>query len=293
MLRAYPGDVMRCVLLCAALLLWPLGVLAQQDETLADIRQELTVLFVEMQRLKRELSTTGGASVAVTGNTVLERLSAIEAEVQRLTAQTEQLEFRIGRIVEDGTNRIGDLEFRLVELEGGDISALGETTTLGGEATGGTAVAAAPVAPTPSAPTPPPVTSTLPETQLAVGERDDFERAQTALAEGRYQEAADRFAAFSVNYPGGPLAAGADLGRGEALDGLGNTREAARAYLAAFGADPTGPVAAQSLFRLGRALGNLGQTSEACVTLSEVGIRFPSDPAVGQAEEARRALACP
>lgn len=278
---------MRFALVCAAsLILWPLGVAAQQDQTLADIRQELTVLYVEMQRLKRELSTTGAPTVGVGGNTVLDRLGAIEAELQRLTSSTEQLEFRINRIVEDGTNRIGDLEFRLVELEGGDIGALGETSTLGGDV-GGTVTTGQTVNP-PSVTDAPPVT----ETQLAVGERDDFERAQAALAEGRYQDAADQFAAFSRNYPGGPLAAGAGLGRGEALEGLGDTREAARAYLDSFSSDPTGPVAAQSLFRLGRSLGVLNQTAEACVTLSEVAIRFPGDPAVAEAEQAKRALSC-
>ena len=279
---------MRFVLACAvSLALWPLGAAAQDDQTLADIRQELTVLFVEVQRLRRELSTTGGASVQTGGDTVLDRIGVMEQELQRLTAKTEQLEFRVNRIVEDGTNRIGDLEFRLVELEGGDIGALGETTTLGGDVgsgageatTGGTI---APVDPTAGN-----------GIQLAIGEEDDFKRAQAALAEGRYQEAADQFAAFSQNYPGGPLAAGAGLGRGEALEALGDTKEAARAYLSSFSTDPEGPVAPQALFRLGRSLGGLGQTQEACVTLGEVAIRFPSDPAVAQAEEAKRALTCP
>ncbi|MDF1729437.1 MAG: hypothetical protein P1U53_16975, partial [Sulfitobacter sp.] len=115
---------------------------AQDQQTLADIRQELTVLHVDIQRLKRELSTTGGVNSSVAASSsVLDRVGAIEAGLQRLTAQTEQLEYRINRIVADGTNRIGDLEFRLVELEGGDIGALGETSTLGGEealAAGGT-----------------------------------------------------------------------------------------------------------------------------------------------------------
>ena len=83
------------------------------------------------------------------------------------------------------------------------------------------------------------------------------------------------------------------MGRGEALEALGDTREAARAYLDSFSIDPTGPVAAQSLFRLGRSLGALDQTSEACVTLSEVAIRFAGDPAVAEAEQAKRALSCP
>jgi TolA-binding protein len=77
------------------------------------------------------------------------------------------------------------------------------------------------------------------------------------------------------------------------LEQLGDTREAARAYLESFSADPQGPLAPQALFRLGRSLGALNQTSEACVTLSEVSIRFPADPAAAQAEETRRALACP
>ncbi|WP_298843140.1 tol-pal system protein YbgF [uncultured Roseobacter sp.] len=271
------------IALCVCLLpTW--GAAQDNAETLADIRQELTVLFVEMQKLRRELSTTGAPTVQTGGETVLERVAVIEREMQRLTSKTEELEFRINRIVEDGTNRIGDLEFRLVELEGGDIASLGETSTLGGDTGGGQAVTGGGSAA--------PVTDPGTGTQLAVGEEDDFKSAQQALADGNYQAAADQFAAFSQNYPGGPLAAGADLGRGEALDALGNTREAARAYLSSFGAAPTGPLAAQALFRLGRSLGQLEQTSEACVTLGEVPIRFPEDPAAGEAQAEMQRLGC-
>ena len=38
------------------------GHAQNRDETLADIRQEMSVLYVELQKLKRELSTTGGVS---------------------------------------------------------------------------------------------------------------------------------------------------------------------------------------------------------------------------------------
>ncbi len=283
----------RSFLIICVLMLLPLKALAQDDQTLADIRQELTVLYVEMQRLKRELSTTGAPTVAAGGTTVLDRLSAIESELQRLTSKTEELEFRVNRVVEDGTNRIGDLEFRLVELEGGDIAALGETTTLGGETGSGTTTTGSVTPVTPATPgAPEGQLAGVDSTQLAVGEEEDFKRAQSALTEGRYQEAADQFQTFSNTYPGGPLAAGAALGRGEALEQLGDTREAARSYLSSFSSDPQGPVAAQALFRLGRTLGALDQTDEACVTLSEVAIRFPGDPAVAEADAARQALAC-
>lgn len=266
------------VLICIG----PRGVAAQDADTLADIRQELSVLYVEIQRLKRELSTTGAPSVDVGGSSVLERVGAIESELQRLTKQTEQLDFHIQEIVKDGTNRIGDLEFRLVELEGGDVSKLGETSTLGGGQTTAT----------PTQPTADSDSGTAGGAELAVGEKADFQAAQKALENGSNRDAADRFAAFNAAYPGSPLAAQANLGRGRALDGLGDTREAARAYLASFSADATGPVAPEALTELGAALGRLGQSEQACVTLGEVEIRFPQSAAVARAQKEMAALGC-
>lgn len=258
---------------------------AQDDQTLADIRQELNILFVEVQKLRRELSTTGGASVNTAGTTVLERMTAMESELQRLTSKTEELENRVNRVVVDGTNRIGDLEFRLVELEGGDVGSLGETTTLGGATE--TPVVAAPT-PAPSTPQ----TGGVDTSTLAVSEAADFERAKEVLATGDFRTAADLFAAFNQTYPGGPLGPEADLRLGEAFTGLGDTREAARAYLASFSSAPEGPLAPQSLTELGRALGALGQTQEACVTLGEVALRFPDSPQVTRAQDQQRALNC-
>ena len=268
----------------------PVAAQAQDAQTLADVRQELTVLNVEVQKLRRELSTTGGASVAVTGGSVLERVNAMESELQRLTSKTEEMENRINRVVTDGTNRIGDLEFRLVELEGGDVGSLGQTSTLGG---GEMPATMAPATPVPAPADPLANTSTPTNTaELAVGEKTDFERAKAALADGDFRSAADQFATFNQTYPGGPLGPEADLRRGDALDGLGDTREAARAYLASFSADPAGPVAAEALYQLGSSLGALGQTQEACVTLGEVASRFPTSPFVAQAQSERSVLAC-
>ena len=69
--------------LIAALALPGAGAVAQDAETLADIRQEMTVLYVEVQRLRRELSTTGSVSSNLADAGALDRLNAIEAELQR------------------------------------------------------------------------------------------------------------------------------------------------------------------------------------------------------------------
>ncbi|MDF9303648.1 tetratricopeptide repeat protein [Tritonibacter mobilis] len=279
---------LRQILLASALAVASaLPTMAQErEQTLADIRQELTVLHVEVQRLNRELSTTGAPSASLAGSSVLDRVTAIETELQKLTAKTEQLQFRIQSIVKDGTNRIGDLEFRLVELEGGDLSTLGETTTLGGDIEGETELGQTTVPGTDGEST------VVGGGELAVGEEADYKLAMSDLEAENYQAAADRFATFKEAYPGSPLTAQVDFGRGKALDGLGDTREAARAYLAAFTGDTAGAIAPEALFELGAALGRLGQLDQACITLAEVTVRFPNDPAVTAAEAERSKLAC-
>ncbi|MEQ9260020.1 MAG: tol-pal system protein YbgF [Roseovarius sp.] len=268
----------------AATLVATVGRAQSRDETLADIRQQLSVLYVEIQRLNRELSTTGGVGDVSVGGSVLERVAALESEVQRLTAKTEELEFRIDSVVRDGTNRLGDLEFRLCELEADcDIAQLSQGSTLGGiePATSGQADTGSDSGTTAST-----------GMELAVGEQADFDMAAKMLEEGDFSGAAEQFAAFIDNYPGSPLAAEAGLQRGQALERSGATTQAARAYLDTFSAAPNGPKAPEALYRLGRALGQLGQRAEACVTLSEVGARFPGTLPAADARAEMQALGC-
>ncbi len=266
------------------LALWPGLALAQADPaTLADIRGQIASLSGEIGGLRSELSASGQLATGVAGNTPLERLDAIEAALQALTSKTEELEFRVNRVVTDGTNRLGDLEFRVCELEEGcDVSLLGDTPALGG-------VDGAAAIPVPAEPE----VASGEGPDLAINEQADFERAEGALASGDFRGAADLFAAFVETYPGGPLNARAEFGRGEALTGLGETSEAARAYLNSFSADTDGDVAPDALVGLGRSLGALGQVPDACVTLTEVETRFPASPLVLDAQAERRNLACP
>jgi tol-pal system protein YbgF len=287
----------------AALLLSAAAPAAAQ-ETLADIRQDLVILNVEVQKLRRELSTTGGAGTNLQGTDILTRVDAIEAELARLTSKTEEVSNRVDRVVSDGTNRIGDLEFRLCELETNcDISTLGETSTLGGgdmpaitgggvapDATGGGAVIGA--APLDGGGTGGAPLDDIAGVELAVAERDDFERARAAFDAGNYADAADRFQRFTDTYQGGPLTGLAHLLRGEALQKQGLTSSAARAYLESYSGQPDGAAAPRALLNLGLALDGLGQTSEACITLAEVTVRFPASDSSVEAQTARANMGC-
>ncbi|MEO8530875.1 MAG: tetratricopeptide repeat protein, partial [Deltaproteobacteria bacterium] len=262
------------VLWIVALVLSFAGSVTAQDrtQTLADIRAELTKLAADMLALKAELASSGNQGGTISGS-VLDRVSSMETEVARLTARTEELDIRINRVVADGTNRIGDLQFRLTELEGGDPMKIPATPTLGG---GGDTTTTTPL----------PIQPPAGGVQLAVGEQADFESAKAKIDAGDLQGGADGLLAFSQNYPGSPLGPDASMLRAETMTKLGQPKEAARAYLEAFTANPTGVKAPGALLKLGLSLDAIGQRPDACLMLREVGTRFPGAPEVTQAQSA-------
>jgi tol-pal system protein YbgF len=285
---------MRRLVLSLALLpaLWSAPALAQDKaQTLADLKAELALLSADFNALKAELVQSGAASTGAAGGDALQRLDTIEAELSRVTARAEDIEMKLNRVVSDGTNRLGDIEYRLCEqTEGCDPDALPETSVLGGDTGGGAAAPAADTVAAPADPTSDTTGADAPD--MAMGEKNDFDRAKGVLGQGDFQAAADQFAAFTQSYPGSPLTQEAQFSRAEALTKLGDTAGSARSYLEAFSGKPEGPFAAESLLKLGQALGTLGQTPDACVTLAEVGKRFPGSIHATNAEVSMQGLAC-
>lgn len=266
---------MRGLILCLGLTLWPLaGVAQDRAQTLADIRAQLQQLSSEISGLNGELMSTG-AVARPGGADMLQRIEIMESELMRLTGRAEELEMRINRVVKDGTNRVGDLEFRLTELEGGDVSNIPATRPLGADRT------EAPAAPAPAQP------------KVIAGEKAELDRARGVLGQGDFRRAADLLETYAASWPNGELIGEMLFLRGEALDGLGDTAQAARSYLESFTSYPDAPQAPEALFRLGRNLARLGQVQEACITLSEVGLRYPDSPAQTLAQTELSSLVCP
>nr|WP_167620033.1 tetratricopeptide repeat protein [Paracoccus ravus] len=272
---------MRGIMLALGLALSALPAEAQDQETLADIRTELNQLSADLQSLRGELVAAGPAGFAAAGgDSAIDRMNAMEARLQQLTGQTEQLQNRVDRIVRDGTTRIGDIEFRLCEMEEGcDLGSL-TTPTLGEQ--GGS------VAPLPSSDQQgaldAPATTPLAGAATAA-EQADFDRAREVLGQGDFRQAADLFAHLAHHHAGGPLTAEALFLRGAALDSAGDLSGAGIAWLESFAANPNGPQAADSLLGLSRAMSARGGPEQGCFYLQEILARFPGTAQAAEAEK--------
>ena len=243
-------------------------------DTVADLRLELNSLSAAVADLARELSSGDAASQPGVDGDLFDRGERIREELTRLTARTEELEFRIRRAIDEASNRLGDLEFRLTELEGGDPSAISTPRPLSGSSE--------------------PQRETETETpQLAASERVAFDAARDLAADGNYEEAASALQQFLEFYPGSPLGGDASLLLGEMHRARGAEPEAARAYLNLYLSAPDGPDAPRALLALGDSLARLEQQSEACVMFEELRERFADSPEAEDARAASQRLNCP
>ncbi len=242
-----------------------------------DLQYRLSIIDAQLADIRARLgvapSTGGGAPATGAGSDVILRLNRLEAEIRMLTGKIEQMEFEQRSVAEDATRRFGDIEFRLTELEGGDISILAPVQPLGGGGTG-SVVAAGP--------------------EVSISERGDLDRAIEDVKQGRFDLGEDRLRGFLTAYPGSPLEAEALYWLGESQFVRGAFQNAARSYLNGYNADRGSAIASKNLYRLGVTLGRLGQLNEACLTLREVRNQFPTGPAdtLNAADAESSALNC-
>lgn len=246
-----------------------------QADTVAQLRSELANLSAAVADLARELSSGEAAAQPGFDGSLIDRVDRIREELAQLTARTEELEFRIRRAIDEASNRLGDLEFRLIELEGGDVSNIASPRSLGGDRVPQDGIGG----------------SETP--QLAVSESMAFDEARALADSEDHDAAAQALQRFLDTYPGSPLMAEASMLLGQMHRARGAEPDAARAYLNLYLSAPDGPDAARALLALGNSLGQLEQTAEACVMFDELRDRFASSPEAQDAEEARARMNCP
>lgn len=249
-----------------------------------DLRYRLSVIDAELADIRARMglpainaAAPGGTSArpgATAGSAdAMLRLDRLEAEIRQLTGKIEKIEFAQRAIAEDAARRFTDVEYRLTELEGGDISKVARIPALG--STAETQAAAAGPA-------------------VSISERADLDRAIEDVQQGRFDLGEDRLRSFLNDYPGSPLIGEALYWQGQSQFVRGNFQAAARSFLDGYKSDRASPSAPKNLLRLGVTLGRLGQVNEACQTLREVRRQFPAAPAevLQSADDEAAGLSC-
>lgn len=236
-----------------------------------DLLYRLQILDAEIADIRARLggAAGGGTTRPITGG----GNGAMEAELRRLTAQVERVEQAQRALRADLQRRLGDIEFRLNELEGVPNDGSGEIKLDGDVGRGGDRVAAAPV---------------------GAAERGDLDRAIRDIEKGRFDQGEDRLRRFINSFKGSPLVGEAYYWLGESLFVRGIHADAAQSYLTGYRASPKGSHAPHNLYRLGVTLGRVGEISAACSTLREVRTQFPNAPdgLVEKADREADNLAC-
>lgn len=245
------------------------------------LEKKLEKAQVELQRL----------SNAVSGGDFQQRLEQVNSEISRVTGELEQLEFRVRQHEQQSTQKLEDLEYRIIELEGGDPAILfQEDAPVQPQQHGSLAEPGQPSGGTLGTLT----TNTTGQTvaaPAASAEQAAFDAGVLAAQAGRQSEAKNLLEGFVSRYPDSPLAGEAYHWLGESYLAGGDYQSAASRFLDAATLYPSNAKAPDSLVRLGMTLSLLGQNQVACSTLAEVRQRYPgAASAVQQANlEAQRA----
>jgi TolA-binding protein len=215
----------------------------------------------------------------------LTRVTELESELRRLTARVEELERRLREQEADSRARFDDLDYRVIELEGGDPTEAFRSDAP--QAPGAGAVdageAAAPAGPgAPSAPLGELTVSGAPPSPA-------FEAAMRDLDALGPEAGADSVARFVAEAPDDPRAGEAYHRLGRAfLDG-GRAEAAARAFLSGVRDHGSQAFGAENLLGLGQALAELGRIDDACGAFLEAPIRYPNAASSTLAEAAAAA----
>jgi len=232
-------------------------------------------------------------------NAAEQRFAAIETELQRLTDKVERLSFEQRQLVERMDRLQRDVEFRLSQLEGGDVfggiagSVPGSVSSVPSGAAGSTRIIGTVSAEDLQR------TQSLNQGQTAaVGQSGDgrssdigtgsvaapaaasglsaeqqYQAAFKLLRGAQYADAEQALQDFVQANPGDPLVANAKYWLGETHYVRDDYRSASQAFAIAYRDHPNGPKAADSLLKLGLSLSLLGQTGQACQVLKELETR--------------------
>ncbi|MFH1806379.1 MAG: tol-pal system protein YbgF [Pseudomonadota bacterium] len=315
--RRWVGRSLGCLAILGIVLTGQPEQASAQDNALVrqieQLRKDMELLqrYVYREGVPEGASApaAGGGSPAAARQQV--QLDGMQGAITQVTGQIEELDFRI-RKMEDRLERlVGDVDFRLSQLEGGTTGAAPMAGTAP-DAAGSAPAPSSSAAPTtsgngqpmdnsgtrlfgvienqgsaPSVPsgTPAPASQTAAapagSSALPAGTPEEqYRYAFDLLRRQEFAQAETALGAFVAAHPEDPLAGNAQYWLGETYYVRGQFEQAAVAFTEGFQTYPDSSKAADNLLKLGMSLGNLGQTEDACTTFTHLLENFPNTSSV-------------
>ena len=229
------------------------------------------------------------------------RLMEMENRFRTVTGQYEEAMYRLTQMSRTLENTLGDVEFRLQQLEQGNVS--GPIDLTGAPQAADTESLADPLA-DPLAETVPTTeladVQALPAAMLVDGEvepptdavitpethpeqylegdtpEEQFRAAFFLVRRGELDKAIQAYRAFITLHPDHPYRANAVYWLGRSHAAQGNYAEAARILIDAYDKHADSDKGAEILLHLGLSLEKLGQNEDACSAFGELDRRFPN-----------------
>ncbi|MDE0780677.1 MAG: tol-pal system protein YbgF [Alphaproteobacteria bacterium] len=231
--------------------------------------------------------------------------NSLEEQQRRLTGQIEKLEFQVRQLNERMDRLVGDVDFRLRELE--DVKGVSQASRGGGNPVAPTVpqspgevtvrvetgsgskvfgtlteseLQAAGVKPSGSEQNAavPAVTVATPLALPAGSTQDQYSYARQFLLKRDFDNAEKALSAFVTANPEDPLAGNAQYWLGETFYVRGDYQTAARIFAEGFQRYPGSAKAPDNLLKLGMSLSQLDQKNDACVTLKKLREEYPLAP---------------
>lgn len=254
-------------------------------------------------------------ATAQTTQSLVADMLQLQQQVQALTGQVQELEFRNRQLQEQLERAVNDLRFRMSELEGGRPASSAPAAPGGGAPatlTPPTPPASGGLQPSPSiGPTYDRMSSDAATSPYAGGGTLGTMRVPSEIASadtptalynfaysrletGDFAGAQQAFQQFLSRYPSDSFAPNAHFWLGETYYERQMFTEAASSYAQGYQAFPASQVARDTLFKLGMSLARMGRTQDACVALGQVRVDFPDTPArvMSIVDQERQRLGC-
>jgi tol-pal system protein YbgF len=211
---------------------------------------------------------------------MLERLEALQQEVQQLRGQVEEQQHTITGLKERQRELYLDIDRRMsrIEREGGGTAPAAAAPGASAPALTASPGAAAVAPPAAGAP----AAAANDEARLQQ-EREAYQQAFDMLRELRYAQATAAFRDFLTKFPDGRYAHIAQYWLGEAGYAQRDFRQAINDYNALLASYPNSPKRAEAMLKVGYSHYELKEADQARAVLEQLVQQFPDSTEAGQA----------